>query len=165
MEQLQQYIPVGLLMVIAGGLAATMLVLPTLLGKKRSHDPVKDSPYECGMPAMTEAHTRFSVKFYLIAMLFILFDIEVVFFLGWAAVFRDLIKPARAGGIGVEMLLGALLFLAIVEVGHIYAWKKGALDWAPRRKRPGSSTVPVAAVEQPQAMIPKAFGTPPKETA
>ena len=134
MEQLQQYIPVGLLMVVAAGLAAAMLVLPTLLGKKRSHNPVKDSPYECGMPPLTEAHTRFSVKFYLIAMLFILFDIEVVFFLGWAAVFRDLIKPAGAGGIGVEMLLGALLFLAILEVGHIYAWKKGALDWAPRKQ-------------------------------
>jgi NADH-quinone oxidoreductase subunit A len=136
MEQLQQYIPVGLLMVVAAGLAATMLVLPTLVGKKRSHDPVKDSPYECGMPPMTEAHTRFSVKFYLIAMLFILFDIEVVFFLGWAAVFRDLIQPTGAGGIGVAMLGGALLFLAILEVGHIYAWKKGALDWAPRRGKP-----------------------------
>jgi NADH-quinone oxidoreductase subunit A len=134
MEQLQQYIPVGLLMMVAAGLAATMLVLPTLLGKKRSHDPVKDSPYECGMPAMTEAHTRFSVKFYLIAMLFILFDIEVVFFLGWAAVFRDLIKPAGAGGIGAKMLWGGLLFLAILEVGHIYAWKKGALDWAPGKQ-------------------------------
>ena len=134
MEQLQQYIPVGLLMLIAIGFAAASLALPPLLGKKRTHDPVKDSAYECGMPAMTEAHTRFSVKFYLIAMLFILFDIEVVFFLGWAAVFRDLIKPAAQGGIGWEMLLGALVFLAILEVGHIYAWKKGALDWAPRRK-------------------------------
>ena len=66
-------------------------------------------------------------------MLFILFDIEVVFFLGWAAVFRDLIKPVEAGGIGLKMLLGALVFLAILEVGHIYAWKKGALDWAPKR--------------------------------
>jgi len=161
MEQLQQYIPVGLLMVIAGGLAATMLVLPTLVGKKRSHNPVKDSPYECGMPPMTEAHTRFSVKFYLIAMLFILFDIEVVFFLGWAAVFRDLIKPVRAGGIGAEMLLGALLFLAILEVGHIYAWKKGALDWAPGRKRQGGATVSVAGVERPQAKT----LAPPTETA
>jgi NADH-quinone oxidoreductase subunit A len=122
-------------MLIAVGFAAGSLMLPTLLGKKRSHDSVKDSPYECGMPAMTEAHTRFSVKFYLIAMLFILFDIEVVFFLGWAAVFRDLIRPVEAGGIGLKMLLGALLFLAILEVGHVYAWKKGALDWAPRRPK------------------------------
>jgi NADH-quinone oxidoreductase subunit A len=63
-------------------------------------------------------------------MLFILFDIEVVFFLGWAAVFRDLMKEK-----GWNMLLGALVFLAILEVGHIYAWKKGALDWAPKRPK------------------------------
>jgi NADH-quinone oxidoreductase subunit A len=106
-----------------------------LLGKKRTHSPVKDAPYECGMPATTGAHARFSVKFYLVAMLFILFDIEVVFFLGWAAVYRDLIKPVAAGGIGIKMLLGAVVFLAILEVGHIYAWKKGALDWAPQRRK------------------------------
>ena len=150
-QQLEQYIPVALLLLVAIGFAAAGLVMPTILGKKRVHGPVKDSAYECGMPPMTEAHTRFSVKFYLIAMLFILFDIEVVFFLGWAAVFRDLIKPVAEGGIGLRMLLGALVFLAILEVGHVYAWKKGALDWAPRRKRSGSATVPVAAVERPQA--------------
>ena len=134
-EQLQQYIPVGLLMLIAGGFAAVSICVPALLVRKRTHDPVNDSPYECGMPPMTEAHARFSVKFYLIAMLFILFDIEVVFFLGWAAVYRDLIRPVSDGGIGVKMLLGALVFLALLEVGHIYAWKKGALDWAPRKDR------------------------------
>ena len=132
-QQLQQYIPVGLLLLVVVGFAAGGLLAPTILGKRRVHNPVKDSPYECGMPAMTEAHSRFSVKFYLIAMLFILFDIEVVFFLGWAAVFHDLIKPAADGGVGLKMLLGALVFLAILEVGHIYAWKKGALDWAPKR--------------------------------
>ncbi len=135
MEQLQQYVPVGLLMLIAVAFAAGAILVPPLLGKKRTHSPVKDSAYECGMPPMTEAHTRFSVKFYLIAMLFILFDIEVVFFLGWAAVFRDLSKPVADGGIGLKMLLGAMVFLAILEVGHIYAWKKGALDWAPKRPK------------------------------
>ena len=134
--EFQQYIAVGLLIVVAAGLTFGMLLVPTLLGKKRTHSAVKDAPYECGMPAMTEAHTRFSVKFYLIAMLFILFDIEVVFFLGWGAVFRDLIKPVTKGGIGIKMLLGAVLFLAILEVGHIYCWKKGALDWAPKKKQP-----------------------------
>jgi NADH-quinone oxidoreductase subunit A len=131
--ELQQYVPVGLLLLIAVGFAAFNIALPSLIGKKRVHDPIKDSPYECGMPPITEAHTRFSVKFYLIAMLFILFDIEVVFMLGWSAVFRDLIKPEAQGGIGWKMLWGALVFLGILEVGHIYAWKKGALDWAPRR--------------------------------
>ena len=122
-------------MLFAAGFAGVNILMPTLLGRKRVHNPIKDSPYECGMPPMTEAHTRFSVKFYLIAMLFILFDIEVVFFLGWAAVFRDLSRPVTEGGIGVNMFLGALLFLAILEVGHIYAWKKGALDWAPKRSK------------------------------
>jgi len=150
-QQLQQYIAVGLLLLVVVAFAAGGLLAPTILGKRRVHNRVKDSPYECGMPAMTEAHSRFSVKFYLIAMLFIIFDIEVVFFLGWAAVFRDLIKPVTEGGIGFKMLLGALVFLAILEVGHIYAWKKGALDWAPRRKPPGSAVVPAATVERPQA--------------
>lgn len=134
-EQLQQYIPVGLLIVVAVGFAVTNLVLPTLLGKKRVHAPVKDEPYECGLPPLTEGQPRFSVKFYQVAMLFILFDIEVVFMIGWGAVFRDLIRPVEAGGIGWAMLGGGALFLAILEVGHIYAWRKGALDWAPRRAK------------------------------
>jgi NADH-quinone oxidoreductase subunit A len=132
-EQLQEYVPVGILLLVAIGLAVGMMLTPLILGKPRVHDAVKDSPYECGLPPMTEAHTRFSVKFYLVAMLFIIFDIEVVFMLGWGAVYRDMIKPAAEGGIGLTMLLGALVFLAILEVGHVYAWKKGALDWAPRK--------------------------------
>jgi NADH-quinone oxidoreductase subunit A len=70
------------------------------------------------------------VQFYLVAVLFILFDIEVVFFLGWAAVYRRLL-----GEIGWTMLLGGALFLLILEAGHLYAWKKGALDWAPKKDR------------------------------
>ena len=133
--QLQEYIPVGLLILFAIGFAVVNILMPSIIGKNRVHSPVKDSPYECGMPPLTEAHTRFSVKFYLVAMLFILFDIEVVFFLGWGAVFRDLIKPASEGGIGLMMLWGGAIFLLILETGHVYAWKKGALDWAPRRRK------------------------------
>ncbi len=115
----------------AVGFAVGALVMPWLLGKKRTHSPVKDAAYECGMPALTEAHPRFSVKFYLVAMLFILFDIEVVFLLGWSAVFRDLV-----GELGLKTLAGTVLFLVILEVGHVYAWRKGALDWSPRRESP-----------------------------
>lgn len=132
-DQLQQYIPVGLLILFALGFAAVNIVMPTILGKRRVHNAIKDSAYECGMPPITEAHARFSVKFYLVAMLFILFDIEVVFFIGWGAVFRDLIRPVADGGIGLTMLGAAVVFLVILETGHIYAWKKGALDWAPKR--------------------------------
>lgn len=133
MTELQQYVPVALIIFVAIGFAAVNLLAPTILGKKRTHDPVKDTAYECGMPPMMEGQPRFSVKFYLIAMLFIIFDIEVVFLLGWSAVFRDLVKPESQGGIGWPMLGGATLFLLVLEVGHIYAWKKGALDWAPKR--------------------------------
>ena len=119
-----------MLIVVAVGIAVSMLVLPFILGKKRVHSPVKDTAYECGMPAITDAHSRFSVKFYLIAMLFIIFDIEVVFFLGWAAVYREMF-----GEIGYRMLAGGAVFLLILEVGHIYCWKKGALDWAPKKDR------------------------------
>ena len=154
-QQLHQYIPVGLLLLVVIAFAAGSLLAPTILGKKRTHSPVKDSPYECGMPPMTEAHTRFSVKFYLIAMLFILFDIEVVFFLGWAAVFRDLVKPEAQGGIGLKMLLGALVFLVVLEVGHIYAWKKGALDWAPRKDR-GRGLQPQPSAESRMQSAPTA---------
>ncbi len=112
--------------------AVAALALPVLLGPRRSHGRVKDTPYECGMPAIGE-RARFSVKFYIVAMLFILFDVEVVFLIGWAAMYRDLIRPVEQGGIGWPMLTGALAFLLILEVGHLYAWKKGALNWSPAR--------------------------------
>jgi NADH-quinone oxidoreductase subunit A len=140
--QLQQYVPVGLLILVAIAFAGINLVLPTLIGKRRVHSPVKDTPYECGLPAATAAQPRFSVKFYLIAMLFILFDIEVVFLLGWSAVYRELMLAPEAGGIGVKMLLGAVVFLLVFEVGHIYAWRKGALDWAPKRRAVAPTAAP-----------------------
>jgi NADH-quinone oxidoreductase subunit A len=152
-EQLQEYVPVGLLLLVAIGFAVAAMLAPLILGKPRIHDAVKDSPYECGLPPMTEAHTRFSVKFYLIAMLFIVFDIEVVFMLGWSAVFRDLIRPETAGGIGPKMLFGGLLFLGILEVGHIYAWKKGALDWAPRKDRFREPEPPPVKAEKKKELV------------
>ena len=131
------YLPIGYMMVAAVLLSVVAVLIPTLLGMKRTHNAVKDSPYECGMPPLADAHTRVSVKFYVTAMLFIVFDLEGVFLLGWAAVYRDLIKPVSDGGIGWPLLWGGLFFLAVLEVGHIYAWKKGVLDWAPRlAKRP-----------------------------
>lgn len=131
--ELQQFAPIGLLVIVAVAFVSAIVFLPSLLAKKRSFGRLKDTPYECGLPADAQTHTRFSVKFYLVAMLFILFDIEVVFMVGWATVFRDMIKSPAEGGIGWLMLGSALLFIAILEVGHFYIWKKGALNWAPRR--------------------------------
>lgn len=131
--ELQQFAPIGLLVIVAVAFVSAIVFLPSLLAKKRSFSRLKDTPYECGIPADAQTHTRFSVKFYLVAMLFILFDIEVVFMVGWATVFRDMIKSPAEGGIGWLMLGSALLFIAILEVGHFYIWRKGALNWAPRR--------------------------------
>jgi NADH-quinone oxidoreductase subunit A len=127
------YLPIGLMMILAILMSVAMVLIPTLLGMKRTHNAIKDSPYECGMPPLAQAHTRFSVKFYVTAMLFIIFDLEGVFLLGWASVYRDLIKPVSEGGVGLPILWGGLLFLLVLEVGHVYAWKKGALDWTPKR--------------------------------
>ncbi|MHC4469851.1 MAG: NADH-quinone oxidoreductase subunit A [Planctomycetota bacterium] len=119
---LNDYLPVLLTVVFAGGFAVLALVASALIGKKSKGNPTKDTPYECGMPIISEAHVRFSVKFYLVAMLFILFDIEVVFLYPWAVVFDDL--PASL--VFVEMLV----FIAILFVGWLYMVKKGVLRWS-----------------------------------
>src|SRR5712691_4233710 len=118
-SQLREYVPILML----GGLAVLfsfgMLVLSVLLGKKGKRTPIKDTAYECGMLPIGEGSTRLSVKFYLVAMLFILFDIEVVFLYPWAVVYREMLK--ENGG----MILGAMVsFMVILFVGYIYAVKK-----------------------------------------
>ena len=120
--ELNDYLPVLLTILIAGGLAGSFIIGSALIGKKvRNASPRRDTPYECGMPILTEAHSRFSVKFYLVAMLFILFDIEVVFLYPWAVVFDDL--PATL--IFTEMVV----FIAILFVGWLFMVKKGVLRW------------------------------------
>jgi NADH-quinone oxidoreductase subunit A len=123
-SQLAQYLPVLMLGVLAVVFSFGMLVMSVVLGKRGKRPPVKDTPYECGMVPVGEGSTRLSVKFYLVAMLFILFDIEVVFLYPWAVIYREMLK--ENGG----MILGAMVsFLAILFVGYLYAVKKRAFDW------------------------------------
>ncbi len=122
--QLPQYLPVLMLGVLAVVFSFGMLVMSVVLGQRGRRPLVKDTPYECGMIPVGEGATRLSVKFYLVAMLFILFDIEVVFLYPWAVIYREMLK--ESGG----MILGAMLsFLAILLVGYLYAVKKRAFDW------------------------------------
>ena len=121
------YFPVLLQVVIAMAVAALMLGLSYVLGK-RVKDRVKDLPYESGIIPTGDARQRFSVKFYLVGMLFILFDIEAIFLFPWAVVYREL----KMFGF-VEMLVFVLLILC----GFFYIWKKGALDWAYSSGRQG----------------------------
>jgi NADH-quinone oxidoreductase subunit A len=123
-SQLAQYFPVLMLGVLAIVFSFGMLVMSVVLGKKGRRSAIKDTAYECGMLPVGEGTPRLSVKFYLVAMLFILFDIEVVFLYPWAVIYREMLK--QNGG----LILGAMVsFLVILFVGYVYALKKGALDW------------------------------------
>jgi NADH-quinone oxidoreductase subunit A len=120
---IREYIPVLLQAVVAVGFAAGALIVSVLLGKSGLRTRTKDSAYECGMVAAGEAQPRFSVKFYLVAMLFILFDLEIVFMYPWAVVFREAVAQSHV------IFWSMLSFVSILMVGYIYALKKGALDW------------------------------------
>ena len=121
----QDYLPVLLQVIVAIGFAGVALLMSVIVGRVGKRNPVKDTPYECGMIAQGEAQPRFSVKFYLVAMLFILFDIEIVFMYPWAVVYREFI--AKYGALPI---LGSMVsFVAILMVGFLYAIKKGALEW------------------------------------
>jgi NADH-quinone oxidoreductase subunit A len=116
---MSDYIPIVFLLGTGAVLGATLLGLSALLGPNRTRG-AKGAAYECGLIPVTDARSRFDVKFYLIAMLFILFDIEIVFMFPWAVLYR------RLGWLGVVDLL---VFIGILLVGLAYVWKKGALEW------------------------------------
>lgn len=120
---IREYLPVLLQIIIAIGFAASALVISVLLGKTGRRTPAKDMPYECGMIPQGEVQPRFSVKFYLVAMLFILFDLEIVFMYPWAVVYKEAIAH------GSTIFWSMLSFISILMVGYVYALKKGALDF------------------------------------
>ena len=118
-----EFVPVLIMLVFAILFGAANLVLSFVLGKKGETNPVKEAAYECGMPPITDAHQRFSVKFYLVAVLFILFDIEAAFLIPWAVTFRDFAANRL-------FVLGEMgVFLGILVLGFVYLWKRGALEW------------------------------------
>jgi len=144
-----RYLPLLMQVLVAVGLATAMILLSRFIGKHR-YSTAKLQPYECGMLPVGDARERFSVKFYLVAMLFILFDVEAVFLYPWAVIFKEL----KLFGF-FEMLV----YIGIVLVGFFYVWKKGVLDWgrmegasafaspglldvAPRTQLPGRELAP-----------------------
>jgi NADH-quinone oxidoreductase subunit A len=125
-SQLAQYIPVLILLVVATGFAAGVLVLSVLVGFRSKHNRAKDTAYECGKDPIGEGTSRFSVKFYLVAMLFILFDIEVVFLYPWAVVYREMLADHATR----NLIFGSMIsFIGILFAGYIYAVTKKAFDW------------------------------------
>ena len=118
--------------VVAAGFAVTNILLSRVVGQRKS-TRTKLMPYECGKDPVGTARERFSVKFYLIAMLFILFDIEVIFLIPWAVIFKTLSAPQY----GLRMLLYGemMIFVALLLAGYVYVLKKGAFDWGERARR------------------------------
>jgi NADH-quinone oxidoreductase subunit A len=116
---MQGWLSILIMIALGAGFALTSVVLSGFLGPRKP-SPEKSAPYECGMPPGGDARERQSVKFYLVAMIFLLFDIEVAFLYPWAMALRDL---------GWNGFLQVVLFMALLLFGYIYVWRKGALDW------------------------------------
>ena len=116
---LEQYFPILVFIIVGLGLGVVLLSLGKLLSPSRPN-PEKDSPYECGFEAFEDARMKFDVRYYLVAILFILFDLEIAFLFPWAVALKE---------IGMPGFLAMMLFLGILVVGFVYEWKKGALDW------------------------------------
>jgi NADH-quinone oxidoreductase subunit A len=116
---LEQYLPIVIFLAIGSVVGAAALGMGFLLGSHRP-DPAKNSPYECGFEAFEDARMKFDVRFYLVAILFIIFDLEIAFLFPWAIVLAE---------IGLFGLVAMAIFLGILIVGFIYEWRKGALEW------------------------------------
>ncbi len=117
------YLPIFIQALLAAGLAGLIVGVSHLLGQRAKHTAIKDSPYECGVKGTGLTHTRFSVKFYVTVMLFILFDIEVVFLIPWAFIYRDFLANH------IAILGPVMFFLFVMVLGLFYEVKKGALEW------------------------------------
>lgn len=116
---LEGYLPILIFVAIALGLSVVMLTLGRLLSPARP-DEAKNSPYECGFDAFEDSRMKFDVRYYLVAILFIIFDLEIAFLFPWAVVLQE---------IGMMGFLAMMVFLGILVIGFIYEWKKGALEW------------------------------------
>jgi NADH-quinone oxidoreductase subunit A len=150
------YLPLLIHFVIAGALASGMVLLSWIIGQRKP-TRAKLAPYECGMAPIGDARERFSVKFYLVAMLFILFDVEAVFLYPWAIILKDL-KRMGQGVFGISEMF---VYIGIVLVGYFYIWKKGVLDWGLTITRHPQSTRnqrPASTPESPEAALVGASG-------
>jgi NADH-quinone oxidoreductase subunit A len=129
-HNLMDYAPVALMFLVAIGFAVSQLLVTQLIGP-RKRTATKLMPYECGKDPIGSARDRYSIKFYTVAVIFLLFDIEVLFIIPFAVAFKSLLAEEQTGGIafGTIAFIEILVFLATLVVGYIYVWKKGTFDW------------------------------------
>ena len=120
---IENYFPIFIVFIVAAGFVSVSLIATHLIGP-RINNPVKMMPYESGVDPVGETRIRFSIRFFLIALLFIIFDIEIVFLYPWAVVFKDFLSNS-----GAFIFFEMVVFLAILVFGFVYVWRNGALDW------------------------------------
>ena len=130
MFSLSDYLPILFMFVVAAGFAVGNVLLSQLVGQHKA-TRTKTMPYECGKDPVGSARERFSVKFYLIAMIFILFDIELIFLMPWAVVFK---KLSLEDGLATLAYVEMMLFVGLLLVGYVYVWKKGMFEWGERAR-------------------------------
>lgn len=124
------YAPIGIMFLVAMGFAVSQLLVTQLIGP-RKRTATKLMPYECGKDPIGSARDRFSIKFYTVAVIFLLFDIEVLFMIPFAVAFKELMNQEKISGVmfGTIALIEILIFISTLVIGYIYVWKKGTFDW------------------------------------
>ena len=132
---LMDYAPIAVMFLVAAGFAASQLMVTQLIGPKK-RTATKLMPYECGKDPVGSAHDKYSVKFYTVAVIFLLFDIEVLFMVPFAVAFKSLLMEEKISGIafGTIAFIEMLVFIATLVIGYIYVWKKGTFDWGIQAK-------------------------------
>ena len=146
--QLRDYLPILLMLLVAGGFAVSQITLSQLVGQ---HKPTRTKlmPYECGKDPVGSARERFSVKFFLVAMIFILFDIELIFMMPWAVVFKQLATQSAQMR---NIVFGEMMvFVALLLVGYVYVIKKGLFDWGERARREAHAEARALAIKEGRA--------------
>ena len=151
---LMDYVPIGIMFLIAVGFGASQLLVTQLIGP-RKRTATKLMPYECGKDPVGGARDRFSIKFYTVAVVFLLFDIEVLFMVPFAVAFKSLLFQEASTGVayGTIALIEILIFIATLIVGYIYVWKKGTFDWGLQARAEARAEAKALARERRAATI------------
>lgn len=148
------YAPIGIMFIVAFGFAASQILVTQLVGP-RKRTATKLMPYECGKDPVGSARDRFSIKFYTVAVIFLLFDIEVLFMIPFAVAFKYLLEQERLSGIafGTIAFIEILVFISTLVVGYIYVWKKGTFDWGLQARAEAREEAKQALKERKQQAI------------
>src|SRR5687768_13194572 len=156
-HNLMDYAPIGIMFLVAIGFAASQLLVTQLIGP-RKRTAVKLMPYESGKDPVGSARDRYSIKFYTVAVIFLLFDIEVLFIMPFAVAFKSLLAEETATGIafGTIAFIEILIFLATLVVGYIYVWRKGTFDWGVQARAEARAEAKMLAKQRREAVFRKA---------